>query len=110
VDRLLLLPIIEMHIQAPRYTDDELVEVVMRMSAPVFATGNIVDIEHALDIEGDMIHPFEEGEVPPMVPNLGEFNQAAIINGHGRSPAVESGLFFSIFLLHFEFGLCLIFF
>ena len=72
--------IIESDREATRDTDDELMQVTMRMSAPCGPNGKIVDVEDPRDREGDMVITLQERKVAARILNFRKLDQPAIVN------------------------------
>jgi len=65
--------VIQMHVEAPGQTDENLLERLVGVSAPDCPTGNVIDVEDTPDLERDMLGLFNEREIPGRILDLREF-------------------------------------
>lgn len=70
--------VVQNHIEASRKSNDELVEILVCMPAALGASGYVVKIIDAFDIEGDVPTAFNEGEIASRVVDSGEVNDLAV--------------------------------
>jgi hypothetical protein len=75
---LLLLPIIEYHVETTRHGDDELMEVLVSMTSSLRPAWDIVQIIDPLDIEWYVALTFDEGQISPRFSDFGELNNFAM--------------------------------
>lgn len=54
----------------------------MCMSCAGFTARNIVEVIDPFDFKWDVAIPLQKGEVPPMILDLGEYDQITSINSH----------------------------
>lgn len=75
---LLTGAVIQNKVEAARHADDELVQISMRMGPAVSAAGYIVQIVDPLNFEGDVLAPFNEGQVPAPICYFGQIYAPAV--------------------------------
>src|SRR5512133_3189869 len=79
---LLLLSIVEQDVEATVDGDDHGCQNPVSMARAGFPAWNIVEVINSFDVKGNVPVPLQEGEIPPMILDLGEFNQFAVIKAH----------------------------
>ena len=61
----------------------KLMTALERVPAAIRTAGNVVKIEHALDVKRDVLPALDEGQVPARIVDLGKVNALAVVDGHG---------------------------
>ena len=79
METLFLASIIEHNVEAARHGDDELVEILVGVPAPLGTTRNIVEVIGTLDIERYVIPAFDEGEIATRIGDLGKIDHPTSI-------------------------------
>ncbi|GAB6048807.1 hypothetical protein JCM19379_26390 [Methyloparacoccus murrellii] len=62
MEALLLAPVVQHHVEAAGHGHDQLMQCLVRMPPAFRATGHIVEVIDAPDVEGDVAAAFDEGE------------------------------------------------
>lgn len=70
--------VFENDVEAARNCNEYLCAAFQRMTGACSAAGDVVEIEHALDVEGDVLAAFEKSEISPRIGNFGKFQQSAV--------------------------------
>lgn len=83
MEALFVEPVIQQEIEAAGHADYKLVQVFMRMFTTVSAAWHVIQIVDPLDVKGDMIAPFDKGQVASGICHLGQVHNVAIIQRHG---------------------------
>ncbi len=81
---LLILAILQNHIEAARDRDNKLLQLSMRVSATLRATRYIVEVVHPLNLEWNMMPTFDKRQIPARIRDLGQINNCTKVNGCSR--------------------------
>ena len=78
-----LAAVINVEIERTRHGDDQLLQLLVGMTAAFCAAGNVVKIIDALNVEGDVIVTFDKGQIPPRIIDTWKVNDSAVAHAHG---------------------------
>ena len=78
MEALLLFAVIQNHVKTPRKRNDQLVKILVRMTAAGRSARNIVEIVDALDVKGHMPTAFNEGKIASWIADFGKINNPAL--------------------------------
>jgi hypothetical protein len=79
-DDLTFLSVIEYNIETAGQGDEEFLKLTVGMAAAHFAARNVVDPIRSLNDKRHGTARFDEGEVAPVIGDLGEIYKAAVIH------------------------------
>ena len=75
----LVAAVVQHHVEAVGHGDDELVHGLVRMPPALRAAGHVEEVIDALDGKGDMAAPLDKGQIAPWVVDLGQVDEAAVV-------------------------------
>lgn len=83
METLGLLAVVQNYIKTTRHRNNELMQVLVRMRAPIGPPRHIVQVVDPLDVEGDVVPALYEGQVAPWISDLGQLYDFAV-SQHNR--------------------------
>ena len=79
---LLVLAVVNNHVEAAGHGDDELMALFQRMTGAIRATGHVVEIEHALDRERNVPLSLDKSQIATRVRDFGQVNDLTLTQFH----------------------------
>lgn len=76
-------PIVEDHIETAGHGDDELMKIAMSMGPTVCPPGYVIEVINPFNFEWHVPVAFNESQISPRIMNFWEFEQFAVLYGHG---------------------------